>query len=117
MINPYSEQQRIEAIVAASYAAVAESFPHLAVHHIIVPPHTWFDAALARQIVVHILNVEFRIPRRRICTLMGRQRTSISFACQRIRERRRDPVFAAACAKMSARAKSIFLCNLHKAAA
>lgn len=116
-VSPYSATERLEAMMAATYAAVAEHFGHIAVRHIINPPHTWFDAALARQIVVHILNTRFNVPRRRICIMMNRQRGSIAFACQQIDRRRRDPVFDAAYTAIAARAKALFLDELMSAAA
>ena len=116
-LNPYSEAERIDAMLAACYAAVAEHFSHLPVRYIIDPPHHLYDAMLARPIAIHIANVRFEIPRRRIAELLNRQRTSISFGCQQVNRRRREPCFEAAYVAMALRAKELFIDELRKAAA
>lgn len=117
MLNPYDEAQRMELMMACCFKAVQAHFSHLAVRDIVEPPHDFFDAALARQIAIHILNVEFAVPRRRIVKMQARQRTSISFAIQRVDDRLGCPVFARAYGRMAARAKAIFMHQMRKAAA
>lgn len=116
MANPYSEAERLEIMLSCCYAAVQSGFRHLALRHIIEPPHNWFDAALARQIAIYIFNIEFEVPRRRIVAMQARQRTSISFAIQAIDRRLEDPAFAHAYLRMAARAKVLFISTLQKAA-
>lgn len=117
MLNPYDEQQRLEVMLSCCFKAVQAHFSHIAVRDIISPPHSLFDAALARQIAIYIFHVEFGVPRRRIVRMQGRQRTSISFAITKIDERLGCPVFAKAYARMAARAKDSFMQQLRKAAA
>lgn len=116
-MNPYSAEERLQTMLACCIKGVQSGFQHLAVRHIIDPPHAWFDAALARQIAIHILNVEFDVPRRRIVAMQDRQRTSISFAIQAVDRRLQDPVFARAYARMAARAIDLFMTKIEKAAA
>ncbi|PTM92857.1 hypothetical protein [Mycoplana dimorpha] len=92
-LNPYSEAQRVEMMLVCCYKAVHGHFSHLPLRDIIEPPHSLFDAALARQMAIHILNVEFGVPRRRIVAMQARQRTSISFAIIKIDERLECAVF------------------------
>ncbi|SOC41630.1 hypothetical protein SAMN05892877_10936 [Rhizobium subbaraonis] len=116
-VNPYSESERLGLMLSCCYDAVRTGFRHLALRHIISPPRNWFDAALARQIAIHILNVEFEVPRRRIVAMQARQRTSISFAIQAVDRRLEDPVFARAYRRMADHAKKLFMTTLQKAAA
>ena len=115
-MNPYSAQERLEALMAACYVAVQEHFSHLPLRFIIKPPHGHFDAALARQCAIHIAVTQFKIPRKRLSRLLGRQRTSISFAMQRVERRCREPLFRAAYDRMGERAASIFLTDMKEAA-
>lgn len=117
MLNPYNADQRLEVMLACCFKAVSAHFSHIPVREIIWPPHDMFDAALARQIAIHILHIEFDVPRRRIVKMQDRQRTSIAFAIQRIDNRLTCPVFAKAYGRMAARAKDIFMQQLGKAAA
>ena len=117
MTNPYSEAERLEVMLACCYRAVGQHFSHLPIAHIIEPPHSLFDAALARQVAIHIFHVEFGVPRRRIVTMQARQRTSISFAIIKIDERLDCPVFACAYATIAARAKDLFMKQISQAAA
>jgi hypothetical protein len=117
MLNPYSEQERLNVMLSCCYAAVQTGFRHLPIRFIIDPPHNMFDAALARQIAIHILNVHFDVPRRRIVDMQERQRTSISFAIQAIDRRLECPVFARAYERMAARASDLFMREIRKAAA
>lgn len=116
-MNPYSEEQRVQIMLSCCFAAVQTGFQHLALRDIVEPPHEWFDAALARQIAIHILAVEFDVPRRRIVAVQARQRTSISFAIQAIDRRLEDPVFGAAYGRMAGRAMDLFTIEIQKAAA
>ncbi|WP_457587323.1 hypothetical protein [Ensifer canadensis] len=117
MLNPYDEHQRLEVMLACCVKAVQSHFSHIAVRDIIWPPRDLFDAALARQVAVYILHVDFEVPRRRIVKMQARQRTSISFAIRKIDERLGCPVFAKAYGRMAARAKDLFMQQLRKAAA
>lgn len=88
MFNPFSEEERLQTMLACCYAAVQQGgFQHLALRDIINPPHEWFDAMLARQIAIHILATRFGVPKRRIVMMQARKRTSIAFAIRTIDRR------------------------------
>lgn len=116
-MNPYSQEDRLQTMLACCYASVQTGFRHLALRHIINPPHQWFDAALARQIAIHILHVEFDVPRRRIVAMQDRQRGSIMMAVRAVDARLEEPMFARAYGRMAARAKDLFNLEVRKAAA
>ncbi len=117
ILNPYDENERCQVMLNCSYAAVQTGFRHLAIRFIIDPPHNMFDAALARQIAIHITNVQFSVPRKRIVALQQRQRTSISLSIQAINYRLECPVFARAYERMATRAEELFMREIRKAAA
>ncbi len=83
--------------------------------NIIDPPHGLFDAALARQIAIHILHYQFEVPRRRIVAIQERQRTSISLSLQVINRRLKEPVFAKAYQRWAERAMDLFFKEMAKA--
>nr|DAO37985.1 MAG TPA: chromosomal replication initiator protein [Caudoviricetes sp.] len=116
-LNPYSEEDRLNVMLACCYRAVQSGFRHLALRDIIDPPHEWFDAALARQIAIHILNVKFDVPRRRIVKMQARRRASISSAIVTVDRRLDDPIFTSAYRRMSGRAMDLFISEMNKAAA
>ncbi|WP_455476138.1 hypothetical protein [Bartonella sp. B17] len=117
ILNPYSEVERLETMLACCYKVVQSSFRHLPVRYIIDPPHHLFDAMLARQIAIHLFHYQFGVPRRRIVALQERQRTSISLSLQVINRRLAEPVFAKAYHKWAKRVKDLFLQEIRKAAA
>lgn len=116
-INPYNEDERLQTMLACSYAAVKTGFSHLALRDIINPPHEWFDAALARQIAVHILATVFGVPRRRIVMMQDRQRTAIALAIVAVDARLEHPVFEAAYKRMARHALDLFDKKIQKDAA
>lgn len=116
-INPDSEVERLEMILACCYKVVQSNFRHLPIRYIIDPPRHLFDAMLARQIVIHLFHYQFGVPRRRIVAIQERQRTSISLSLQMVNRRLADPVFAKAYHKWAQRAQDLFLQEMRKAAA
>jgi len=116
-INPYSEDERLQLMLSCCYAAVNTGFDHLALRDIINPPHEWFDAALARQIAIHILATAFGVPRRRIVTMQERRRASIASAILAVDARLEQPVFERAYKRMTNRALSLFQEQIERAAA
>ncbi|EFO31640.1 conserved hypothetical protein [Roseibium sp. TrichSKD4] len=106
--NPYDEDERLAMMLACAQKSVQMHFSHLPMQFIIDPPRNLFDAMLARQIVTHILNARFLIPRRRLCKMMGRRRTSTAFACDAIEDRRDIAAFDAAYVTMVERAVKLF---------
>ncbi|CDO48874.1 hypothetical protein [Bartonella tribocorum] len=117
IFNPYSEAERLQMMLSCSLKAVSGSFRHVPIRYIIAPPHGLFDAALARQIAIHILHYQFEVPRRRIVAIQERQRTSISLSLQVINRRLEEPVFAKAYRRWAGRAMDLFLREMEKAAA
>lgn len=109
MHNPYSEEERLETMVSATFRATRSHFNHLPIRFLIDPPTPLFDAKLARQIVIHILNVEFRIPRRRVAKLLGVGRTMVLQSIRTVDHRRLEPVFERAYERIAARARDNFM--------
>ncbi|WP_075656069.1 hypothetical protein [Pseudochrobactrum sp. B5] len=107
MFNPYDQTQVYEASVHASLCAVREGFPHLTIRDIVEPPHQWFDAALARQIVMHILIREFGWPKRRVVEQEARSREAINRALRTIDDRMQHDRFASHYMVMAERARSL----------
>lgn len=116
-INPYSEEERLQVMLSCCYAAVKTGFSHVALRHIINPPHEWFDAALARQIAIHIFATGFGVPRRRIVAMQERRRSSIATAITTVDARLADPVFERAYKRMADRAVALFHEKIARAAA
>lgn len=117
MLNPYSEDQRLQVMLTCCFTAVKSGFQHLAMRDIIEPPHEWFDAALARQVAIHLFHVHFDVPKRRIHEMMNRRRASIAAAIHTIDNRLECPVFARAYNRMAGRASDLFMREIQKAAA
>ena len=107
MFNPYDQKQVYEATVHASVCAVREGFPHLSIRDIIEPPHEWFDAALARQIVMHLGICEFGWPKRRVVEMEERSREAINRALRTIDSRMRHDRFAGQYMAMAERARTL----------
>lgn len=110
--NPYSEEERLATMVSAAFRAARSHFNHLPIRHLIQPPVELFDAKLARQITIHVLNVEFGIPRRRLTRLLGVGRTMVLQSIRTVDERRLEPVFERAYERIAARAKDNFMTAL-----
>ncbi|WP_254493941.1 hypothetical protein [Bartonella sp. B1099] len=115
IFNPYSEAERLQMMLSCSLKAVSGGFRHLPIRYIIDPPHGLFDAALARQIAIHILHYQFEVPRRRIVAMQTRKQTAIFLALQVINRRLEEPVFAKAYRRWAGRAMDLFLREMDKA--
>jgi len=116
-LNRFSETEMHDLTFRACVAAVAEGFPHLAVEHIVEPPHPWFDAALARQVVLHLMVARFSIPRRRINLDRGWTREMIQRGIGVIDNRLDHPTFEAHYRRIAARAEALLADLIRKAAA
>jgi len=116
MVNPYSDEERLQAMVASSYRATRSHFNHLPLRHIINPPAEMFDAKLARQLAIYVLHVDFNVPRRRLVVLLGVARWTVMQAVRVVEARRFEPVFDKAYERIAARAKDNFMTMLHEAA-
>ncbi|WP_048648976.1 hypothetical protein [Nitratireductor soli] len=79
-MNRHNERDVHDALFHACVLAVAEGFPHLAVRDIIEPPHDLFDAALARQVAIHLMVARFGLPKRRVVEMQQRSREAINRA-------------------------------------
>ncbi len=91
MMNRHSIDDRQNLMLTCCYQAVREHFSHIAIREIIEPPHGMFDALLARQVAITLMRDAFNVPRRRIATILERQRTTISFAMRTVTDRRTCP--------------------------
>lgn len=107
MYNVYDQKQVYEATMHASLCAVREGFPHLTIRDIVDPPHEWFDAALARQVVMHIVIREFGWPKRRVVETEDRSREAINRALRTIDRRMVCDRFAQHYMSMAERARSL----------
>ena len=94
MINRFDQKALYEVHLHSCFAAVREGFPHLAIRDIVEPPHQWFDAALARQVVIHLMVTEFKWPKRRVVEVEDRSREAINRALRTIDGRLETPRFA-----------------------
>ncbi|MDD9910217.1 MAG: hypothetical protein OXR62_11045 [Ahrensia sp.] len=80
----------------ACLAAAQRFFPHLSIEIIEEPPHQWFDAALARQIAVHMMRRVLNWPQRQIASETGRSRARVFYSLKTVDQRLIDPGFARA---------------------
>lgn len=117
MVNPYSDEERLQAMVAASYRASRAHFNHLPLRHIINPPAEMFDAKLARQMAIYVLHIDFGVPRRRLVVLLGVARWTVMQAVRVVEARRFEPLFEKAYERIAARAKDTFMGMLYEASA
>ncbi|OLL54186.1 hypothetical protein KAE70_03145 [Bartonella henselae] len=108
IFNPYSEAERLHIMVVCSFKAVSGGFRHLPIRYIIDPPHGLFDAALARQIAIHILHYQFEVSRRRLVAMQERERTAVARSLRTINRRLEEPVFARAYQRWAGRAMDLF---------
>lgn len=109
MRNPYSQEERLATMIAATFRASRAHFNHLSTAEIIKPPVGMFDAKLARQIAIHILVYEFDIPRRRVTVLLGVGRAMVLQSIRTVDTRRLQPVFERAYERIAERAKENFM--------
>ncbi len=96
--NPFelsiNDNERVHRLFEASVKGVQSSFNHLSHDDIAYPPHRWFDAALARQIAIHIMVTRFDIPKRRLALELQRSRESVSRALSTVTDRLQNDVFS-----------------------
>lgn len=107
MINRHSEREMFDLTYRACVAAVGAGFPHLPLSAIIDPPHPWFDAAFARQIVLHLMIARFGIARRRVDVDLRRSREAIHRAMRVIDERLEGAEFEAHYMRMAFHAEEL----------
>jgi hypothetical protein len=107
VINQYDQKAVYDATVHACLFAVREGFPHLAIRDIVDPPHEWFDAALARQIAMHLVIREFCWPKRRVVEMEDRSREAINRALRTIDARIAHDRFALHYQTMAERAREL----------
>lgn len=94
-MNLHNSQDLLNSVYFACVSATRDGFPHLSVDAVIDPPHDWFDAALARQVVLHLMITEFNLPKRQVVSSQERSREAVNRALQKVNERLECPVFAA----------------------
>ncbi|ANM05252.1 hypothetical protein AMC78_CH03183 [Rhizobium phaseoli] len=106
-LNVFDQNALYHAHLHACFAAVREGFPHLAVGEIVEPPHDWFDAALARQVAMHLMVTEFKWPKRRVVETENRSREAINRALRMVDARLGSLRFAAHYRTMALRARAL----------
>lgn len=116
MINMHSQASLHDGIYHACVLAVRDGFPHLSARDIIDPPHEWFDAALARQIVIHIMVRVFNLPKRRVVEHQERSREAVNRALRTIDRRIENPRFEQHYCRMAAAARNSLTARLEDAA-
>ncbi len=107
MLSVYDQKQVYEATIHACLCAVREGFPHLSIRDIVDPPHEWFDAALARQVVMHLVVREFGWPKRRVVEMEDRSREAINRGLRTIDARIAHDPFAIHYQSMAERARTL----------
>lgn len=116
MLNIHSQAAIHDAAFHASVLAVRDGFPHLAARDIIDPPHEWFDAALARQVVIHLMVRVFHIPKRRVVEQQERSREAINRALRTIDARLQFPRFQNHYRRMAETARGSLTARMEDAA-
>lgn len=116
MLNVHSQHDMYDTTINACVLAVSEGFPHLSIAEIITPPHRMFDAAMARQVVVHLMVNQFLWPKRRMVGVEIRSREAINRALRTIDERLQAPKFAAHYETIAARAAELIAARVREAA-
>lgn len=86
-------REAVVPLFEASVRGVKSRFPHLSEADIASPPHHWFDAALARQIALHLLVQHFDVPKRAVAEELERSRDAVNRALRTIDERLQYPEF------------------------
>ena len=114
-LNPFSAEERMQAMVEAAFRASRSHFSHLPIRFVIDPPVDMLDAALARQVAIHVLMVQFQIPRRRVMVLLSVGRTMVGQAVRTVDYRRDEPVFERTYRAIAARANDLFMTALNEA--
>lgn len=111
-VNPYSETERLQAMMQASFKATRAHFNHLPIRFIIEPPVDMLDAKLARQIAIYVLHMEFGVARRRAVKMFGIVRSTLLLAIRTVEYRRGEAVFDIAYRRIAARANDLFMAEL-----
>ena len=91
--TPFTDDGGVHALLEVAVSAVQAAFPHLSKEDIAFPPHHWFDAALARQIAVHVMVAEFQVPKNRIVRELQRNKAQVQRAMETVEERMRSAEF------------------------
>jgi len=116
MLNLHSQKSIHDGIFHACVLAVRDGFPHLTAQAIIDPPHQWFDAALARQVVIHLMVRVFTVPKRQVVELQDRSREAINRAIRTIDRRKETPKFETHYRVMAAAARASLTARMEDAA-
>ena len=116
MLNVHSEAEMYQAALNACILAASEGFPHLTIAEIIRPPHRVFDAAMARQVVIHMMVTEMCWPKRRVAETEQRSREAVNRAIRTIDERLKSLKFENHYRTISARASELLASRIREAA-
>lgn len=116
MLNLHSQASLHDGVFHACVMAVRDGFPHLTAQAIIDPPHEWFDAALARQVVIHLMVRVFLIPKRRVVEHQDRSREAVNRALRTIDRRLHTPRFEGHYCRIAAAARASLTARIEDAA-
>jgi|GEM_PF-1884275 len=83
----------LEKSYAITVKGVQKQFSHLSEEEIFYPPHELFDAALARQIALHVMHYELSVPKRRLALELQRSREMLERALKTVNRRKEKPQF------------------------
>lgn len=100
--------ENLAMLIRAAGSATRSAFPHLDYVDILQPPHTWFDAALARQVMVTVLNRRLFVNRRVLSAVSLMSRETIHRAIRTVDDRSSRPGFRAMVDDIGDRADQIY---------
>jgi hypothetical protein len=89
-------QAQTQAQFEAALGAVQRHFSHLSIDDIAWPPRGWFDAALARQIAVHVTIERLQVKKRQLARELAKNRGHLAKALAIVEARMTDTDFRAA---------------------
>lgn len=89
----YSATSELEKNYVITVQSVQKQFSHLSEEEIFYPPHELFDAALARQIALHVMHYELSVPKRRLAVDLQRSREMLDRALKTVNRRKEKPQF------------------------
>jgi len=115
-MNRFSETELYDLTFRVCVASVKQAFPHIPVANIVDPPKGQFDAALARQIALHLMVARFGLVKHRAGKLVGRSRDSVNRALAAVDNRLDEPDFEAQYRVVAERAEAMFNDKLREAA-
>ncbi|CAJ1391651.1 unnamed protein product [Effrenium voratum] len=103
-----AEEAEYRLIYRVTLAAVHAHFRHLPMAAIMDPPRSWFDAALAQQVVLHVMCSHFNVTKQRVLDHLRRSRASLNRSLTTIDWRLDTDEFEASYRLIAAHAQRLF---------